>query len=144
MFFTTCVNTPGCHCPRAATGPLLACKGAADLPELVCVSSQCSRLGIAGASVAVPLQLRSHFPQQTLSLFHLPDSRFALRAANFLCFSSPALSRQRERFLPDSASLICFSWSDVSLLPKVHCTPQTLTVGQAFRSDPDFNLYSPR
>lgn len=73
-FLTPCVNTPVCHCPGAATGAVLASKGAADVPELVCVSSQCSRLEIAGGCVALPLQLCSHSPQQTLSLFHLSDS----------------------------------------------------------------------
>lgn len=56
-FLTPCINTSGCHCPGAATGPVLASKGAADLPELACVSSQCGRLGTAAGCGALPLQL---------------------------------------------------------------------------------------
>lgn len=58
-FLTPCINTSGCH------GPVLASKGVADLPELVCVSSQCGRPGTVGGCVALPLQLCSHSPQQT-------------------------------------------------------------------------------
>lgn len=73
-FLTPCINTSGCHCPRAATGPVLASKGAADLPELACVSSQCGRLGTAAGCGALRLQLCSPSPQQTQSLIHLSDS----------------------------------------------------------------------
>lgn len=75
-FLTPCINTSGCHCPGAAAGPVLASKGAADLPELACVSSQCGRLGTAAGLVLsvsscvliLPSKLNLLFTCQTLQI----------------------------------------------------------------------------
>lgn len=101
------MTTFGCYCPRAAAEPVLASKGEADLQELVYVSSQCRRLGLAGGCFALPLQLCSSFsPANSIPYSPARLSRFTLRAADFLLFPSPSLSRKREGFLPDSASLM--------------------------------------
>lgn len=60
-------------------------KGAADLPELVCVSSQCRRLGIAGGCVAFPLQPCSCSPFFTCQTLQI--------CFGFPLLSSPSLSR---------------------------------------------------
>lgn len=104
---TRCMNTFGCYCPRAAAEPVLVSKGEADLQELVCVSSQCRRLGTADGYVVPLLQLCSSFsPANSIPYSPARLFRFTLRAADFLLFPSLPLSRKREGFLPDSASLM--------------------------------------
>ena len=137
---TCSTNTFGCYCPGAAAEPVLVAKGEAGRQELICVSSQCGRLGTAGGCAALHLQLCSSFSSAN-SILYSPArlSRFTLRAADFLLFLSLSFSRNREGFLPDSASLM----DAVSLFPSMCCSPQSMTDAQAFECDPGFSLYSP-
>lgn len=136
MWLPLAVSVPG-----AAAAPVLASKGEAVHQALVCVSSQCGRLGSAGGCVALPPRLPASFSPAS-SIPYLPTglSRVTSRAADFLFL--PCLSRSRRRKEGLSS---CLTWHLCWMLllsPSVRCSPQTVPLAQSFEFDPVFILYS--